>query len=148
LASADVSRGEMTALLARVRPFPCAGSAGMVVCDLGGWGRADLGTVDALARLHLLARRRGRRLRLRQVPPELADLIRLTGLAGVLVGSEARRQSEQREQPVDLQEGVEPDDAPAGDLQDLQRPRRVPAVGAAPVLPERRTAVGHDGQQA
>jgi hypothetical protein len=46
---------------------------------------AELATVDALARLSLLARRRGVRIVLGGVSPALGDLIELTGLASVLV---------------------------------------------------------------
>jgi hypothetical protein len=45
---------------------------------------AEIATVDALARLALLARRSGAVIQLRRVSPELRDLIELAGLARVL----------------------------------------------------------------
>jgi ABC-type transporter Mla MlaB component len=61
-----------------------AGSgATLAVCDLRGV-RADLATVDALARLKLFARRRGCTVVLRKAPAELLDLVELLGLSDVL----------------------------------------------------------------
>ena len=45
---------------------------------------ADIATVDALARLTLLARRNGGVIQLRRVSPELRELIDLVGLGRVL----------------------------------------------------------------
>jgi anti-anti-sigma regulatory factor len=53
------------------------------VCDLSG-ARPTAATVDSLARLALLLRREGSRLVLRDVPPELVELIAFMGLAQVL----------------------------------------------------------------
>ncbi|MFD8743922.1 STAS domain-containing protein [Streptomyces sp. NPDC059616] len=56
-----------------------------VDCDVGGVVRADLALVEAIARLGLVARRAGgRRLRLRNVSPELRSLLDLVGLADVV----------------------------------------------------------------
>jgi ABC-type transporter Mla MlaB component len=52
-------------------------------CDLRA-ARADASTIDALARLQLLASRRGLRLRLRHASPELLELVELAGLRDVL----------------------------------------------------------------
>jgi anti-anti-sigma regulatory factor len=59
------------------------------VCDLSG-ARSTAATVDSLARLALLLRLEGSRLVLRQVSPELAELIAFMGLTEVL-GVEPRR---------------------------------------------------------
>ena len=72
---------------------------------------ADLHTVDALARLQLAAGRLGRRARLRSVSPDLAALIGLCGLGGVLLGLGG--EAEQREQPLGVEERVQPRDPPA-----------------------------------
>jgi ABC-type transporter Mla MlaB component len=45
---------------------------------------AEIATVDALARLTLLARRQGAVIQLRGVSPELRELIDLAGLARVI----------------------------------------------------------------
>ncbi|WP_405685079.1 STAS domain-containing protein [Streptomyces sp. NBC_00057] len=56
-----------------------------VDCDVGGVAQPDLALVEAIARLGLITRRAGgRRLRLRNVPPELQSLIDLVGLADVV----------------------------------------------------------------
>ena len=70
---------------------------------------ADVLTVDALARLQLSARRRGRLLRLVDASGELQELIALVGLRDVL-GVESQRQPEQGEQRVGVEEECELDD--------------------------------------
>lgn len=70
--------------------------------------RPDLELVDALARMQLAFRRRGWRMRLRDVPDELRGLLELTGLAGAS-GLEPRRQPELGEQ-LRVDEVVEPGD--------------------------------------
>ena len=70
----------------------------------------SLATVEALARLQLAARRKGLDLRLHVVSRELRDLIQLAGLTQVL-GVEPRRQPEEREQRVGVEEEGELGDA-------------------------------------
>ncbi len=70
----------------------------------------SLATVEALARLQLAARRKGLDLRLHVVSRELRDLIELAGLTQVL-GVEPRRQAEEREQRVGVEEEGELGDA-------------------------------------
>ena len=72
--------------------------------------RADLGLVDALARLQLAARRRGQCLRLRDPTPEIRGLLDLVGLTCAL-GVEPCGEAEVREELV-ADEVVEPGDAP------------------------------------
>ena len=76
---------------------------------------ADLGFVDALARLELAARRRGWSVRLRDVRDDLAGLLDLVGLTGASsapgLALEAGREPEGREQ-LGVQEVVPPGDAP------------------------------------
>ncbi|MFF3733778.1 lipid asymmetry maintenance protein MlaB [Streptomyces sp. NPDC002476] len=56
-----------------------------VDCDVGGVTHVDLALVEAVARLGLVARRAGgKRLRLRNPPPEMLALLDLLGLSGVL----------------------------------------------------------------
>jgi hypothetical protein len=47
--------------------------------------RPDLAVVDALARLHLAGQRLGITIRLRDVCPELRDLVTLVGLSEILL---------------------------------------------------------------
>jgi predicted methyltransferase MtxX (methanogen marker protein 4) len=70
----------------------------------------DLALVDSLARLHLDARRRGGRLRLRNVTDELRGLLELVGLADVLA-IEPRRKPELGEQ-LGVKEVMQPRDRP------------------------------------
>ena len=73
---------------------------------------ADLRTVDALARVQLAARRRGLELRLCYASPELRELVTLCGLADAL-RLEPRREAEEREQRLGLEEEGELDDPAA-----------------------------------
>jgi hypothetical protein len=77
---------------------------------------ADMVAVESLARAQLAALRRGRRLRLRNVSAELAELLHLCGLGDALG---ARRKPEQREQALGVEEVVEADDPASGDVDDL-----------------------------
>ncbi|MBW3705111.1 hypothetical protein DTB58_13535 [Streptomyces griseus] len=67
-----------------------------VDCDVGGVTRPDLTLVEAVARLALVARRSGRTLRLRRVPPELRSLLDLVGLADVVALEEGPEEPERR----------------------------------------------------
>lgn len=58
--------------------------AGLVVIDAGRLTEADATAVDALARLQLVARRRGRQVVLRDPNRALQDLLALVGLHGVV----------------------------------------------------------------
>jgi anti-anti-sigma regulatory factor len=80
-----------------------------VDCDVAHVRCADFATVDALARAALNAQRFGVRLQVVNPPPELADLIGFTGLDEVLLGRR-RRQAEQREKAIRVQERGEADD--------------------------------------
>ncbi|MFJ1592102.1 STAS domain-containing protein [Kitasatospora albolonga] len=74
--------------------------AAPVECDVGGVDRADLALVEAVARLALVARRAGRRLRLRGVSPELRALLDLVGLEDVVgLAGEGSEEVESREGP-------------------------------------------------
>ena len=59
--------------------------------------RPDLALVESLARVQLRARRRGERVRLRNVSDELRGLLELVGLTDVLA-VEAERKPELREE--------------------------------------------------
>jgi ABC-type transporter Mla MlaB component len=91
---------------------------GAVVCDVGELDAPDAVTLDALARLQLAARRLGRRVRFRNACGELEALLALTGLGEVLPcgprsGVEPRRQAEEREHALRVQEERDPGDPPA-----------------------------------
>ncbi len=77
--------------------------------------RANLATVDALARLALWARRRGWTMQVRKPCPPLVELLVLAGLADLLaegaLRGEVGRQPEETEQ-LRAQEVVVPRDPP------------------------------------
>jgi STAS domain len=75
----------------------------VIPCDVAWIAGADVHVVDALARLQLAAKRRGRRLVLQNASRDLADLVGLMGLDDVL-GVEPRWQPEQREQRLGVEE--------------------------------------------
>ncbi|MFE9920381.1 STAS domain-containing protein [Streptomyces sp. NPDC005774] len=81
------------------------GAGGVVVCDVGGLGPPGLAAVNLLARLQLLARRTGGRIRLRDPDPALCSLLDLVGL-----GFEVEGQPAQREPAPGVEEAVEPGD--------------------------------------
>ncbi len=94
-----------------------ASGAETVVCDVGAVV-ADLVAVEALARMQLTARRRGRALRLRAASPALDDLIAFCGLSDVLpcerpdlLGPGGK--PEEPEQACGVEERVDRGDAPA-----------------------------------
>ncbi|MFC7246557.1 STAS domain-containing protein [Catellatospora aurea] len=120
---------DLAALCARVddarRDAP-AGSDLVVLCDVGTLTRPDLAGLDVLARLRLHTARAGGTLRLWRAGPHLRLLLELTGLRsvlpshpgsadefGLLAAHEHRRQAEQREQPLGVEEVVDPGD-PSG----------------------------------
>ena len=87
------------------------------MCDLRGVA-ADCVTVDALARLHLAAKRAGVDLDVRHASRELKELIVFTGLSGVL-GVDSRRQAEEREDLLGREEERQLDDPSLGELEHL-----------------------------
>jgi ABC-type transporter Mla MlaB component len=106
--------------LALARHLPCGDGLGLVICDLRDVVHPDVGTVDALARLQLAARRGGGEVRLRHASPRLRELLTLIGLAEVLPpqpdsaveGFEAGGQAEDREQVRGVEEERDPGDLP------------------------------------
>ena len=73
---------------------------------------ADLGLVDALARLQVAARRSGHEVAVTGAPADLLELIELAGVSEVL-GVEPQRQVEEREQRFGVEEEGELPDAAA-----------------------------------
>jgi hypothetical protein len=108
-----VSRADVRAACERLRALAGGGDVDAIACDVSGLA-AEVAAVDALACLALVARRLGCPLRVRCASPELRDLVELCGLSGALgVVGRNGRQAEEREQPIDIEERIDPDDAPA-----------------------------------
>jgi len=103
--------------LAQCLCVPLGAGGEPVLCDASALVQPDLGTIDGLARLALATRRLGHGLRLSQASSELAELMALVGLAGVVPCAESavepRRQAEHREEPGRVEEEDDPADAPA-----------------------------------
>ncbi len=78
-----IARTELPALCERVCAMVESSGADVCVCDVISVD-ADAVMVDALARLQLVARRRGCRVRLRHAPDELLELLAFMGLRDVL----------------------------------------------------------------
>lgn len=108
---------DITPLCERVRALVERSDADVVICDVDALAEPDVVAVDALARLQLIARRLGCHLRLRHACPELQDLLGFVGLRDVLplcaeLPVESRRQAEEREQPLGVEEEGDPADPP------------------------------------
>jgi ABC-type transporter Mla MlaB component len=87
----------------------------LVPCDVRSVTEPDAATIDALVRLQLSARRRGRRIGLRDASPELRDLLALMGLSEVVPcvagsGLEPVGEAEEREPTRRVEEEGDPGD--------------------------------------
>jgi hypothetical protein len=82
-----------------------------LVCDTSELHDPDLGTVADLARLQVTARRLNLEVVLRNASDALVELVAFVGLADVL-RVEARRQAEEREERLGVEEERELDDPP------------------------------------
>jgi ABC-type transporter Mla MlaB component len=110
-----IACADVPGLCERVLALLRSSGADEIVCDVRALGRPDAGTVNALARLQLTARRAGARIRLRHASRELQELLIFVGLdAAVPVGVRLRvepiREAEEREEPLGVEERVEPGD--------------------------------------
>src|SRR4051794_22252756 len=94
-----VTCADVPGLCACVAALLEARGSRVVVCDVAAVGRPDAGTVGALARLQLTARRLGGRIRLRHASPELRELLSFLGLDEVVptLVVEAGREAEEGE---------------------------------------------------
>ena len=81
-----------------------------VDCDVGDCC-ADLATANALARVHVHARRAGSGLRLVNVSTELGELLDFVGLGDVLL-RRCERQPEEREETLGVEERGKPGNPP------------------------------------
>ncbi|WP_117211237.1 STAS domain-containing protein [Allorhizocola rhizosphaerae] len=79
-----IRRADIPALCDRLDALLQSGDCD-VECDVSTLTEPDMATVEALLRLHLTARRRGRRVRFHRPGSRLMELIVMTGLALVLV---------------------------------------------------------------
>ena len=98
----------------RVRFLVQASDSDHVICDVGAILHPDAGTIEALARMQLTARRTGGRLELRGACGHLRDLLTLSGLTDVLpcdeLPLEAVGQAKQGEPARGIEEEGDPAD--------------------------------------
>ena len=109
-----IARDEIHAVCERARALLERREVGTVVCRVGALD-PDAVTLDVLARVQLTARRQGCRIELEGVDVELRELLVFAGLGDVLPlvaasGVEPRRQSEEREQALRVEEEADPGD--------------------------------------
>jgi hypothetical protein len=108
---------DVAALIEQVAAGARPDHPNVILCDLAQLAEAHMGTVDALARLALRARRLGCSISLRDPSSELCELLAFAGLGGVLPrspgsGVEVVREPEQREEPLGVEEERDPTDPP------------------------------------
>jgi ABC-type transporter Mla MlaB component len=113
-----ITRADIPGLCRQLAALLHRSGAAVVICQVGAITDPDAVTIEALARLQLVARRLGRRIWLSGASGRLRELLALTGLCDVLplhegLPLEAGWQTEQREQAIGVEERVDPDD-PAG----------------------------------
>jgi len=106
-----IARADLPAICGDVAALLEATGADVALCDVGALP-ADLVAIDALARIQLAARRKGRQVVLRHAADDLRDMLAFVGLAGAL-RIEPGGQAEQRKQGVGVEEEGELDDPPA-----------------------------------
>jgi ABC-type transporter Mla MlaB component len=114
--SGPILRADVAGLCERVQTLLESSNADLAICDVEGVADPDVVTVDALARLQLIARRLGLEIRVLHAHGELQDLLALTGLNEVVplcadLPVESRRQVEKREEGGRVEEEGDPDDA-------------------------------------
>ena len=116
LALDSLDPADIAALIDHVVRGTPVGAPRVILCDLGR-AAVDIGTIDALARVALRARRLGCAIGLRGAPPELLELLAFAGLSDVLPCDpsspvEVTGQPEQREEPLGIEEERDPADPP------------------------------------
>ncbi|MGZ8598427.1 MAG: STAS domain-containing protein [Actinomycetota bacterium] len=79
-----IERATIVAYCDRVRALLECADTGPVVCDVGALEHPDAVTIEALARVQLMALGLGRRIELRDVRDELKQLLSFAGLLEVI----------------------------------------------------------------
>jgi hypothetical protein len=104
-----VTRADVNAACERLHALAGGGEIEVIACDVSALA-AEVAAVDALARLALVARRLGCPLKVRRASPELRDLVAFCGLSDALGVGRNGWEAEEREEPIDVQERVDPND--------------------------------------
>jgi ABC-type transporter Mla MlaB component len=124
LAVDSLDPDEVPDLIERLGLGIVRGDSTIILCDLARLADADMATVDALARLALRARRMGCAVTLRDPSTELLELVGLAGLGEVLPcapdsGVEVIGQSEERKEPLGVEEERDAGDPAIAELEHL-----------------------------
>lgn len=106
--SGRIGTDDAPGLCDRVREASVGQGGASVRCDCGEIADPDVGTIGALARMALAARRGGGRLELLAARQDLQELLWLVGLAELAV--EVVGQPEEREEPLGVEEEGDPRD--------------------------------------
>ena len=106
---APIRRADVPDLCDRARDLMTERLDQSLECDAAGVSHPDLRTVEALARVELIARRLGTSIRLRGASVELLELLAFCGLPVELV-SESEREAEEREEARRVEEERDPGD--------------------------------------
>ena len=103
-----IGPGEAPELSDVVRAIAQLAVDGPLPCDCGGIEDPDIGTIEALARMALTARRLGRGLEIQRSRADLRELLALSGLVGLAV--EVVGEPEEREEASRVEEEDDPAD--------------------------------------
>jgi STAS domain-containing protein len=106
---APIRRADVPELCDRARDLMRGRLGEDLECDVGEVGNPDLCTVEALARVELIARRLGSGIRLRGASVEMLDLLAFCGLP-VRLALESEGEAEEREEPRRVEEERDPGD--------------------------------------
>jgi STAS domain len=106
---APIQRADVAELCERARDLMRGRLGEDLECDVGAVGDPDLWTVEALARVGLIARRLGTGIRLRGASVEMLDLLAFCGLPVGLV-LEGEGEAEEREEARRVEEERDPGD--------------------------------------
>jgi ABC-type transporter Mla MlaB component len=107
---ATLERADVPALCDRASNVMQGRLGQALECDVAEIASPDLGTVEALARIALTAKRLGTDIRLRGASVELLQLLALCGLPIELI-LEGEREAEQREEARGIEEEGDPGDS-------------------------------------
>ncbi len=111
-----VNPDDAPSVCAELRALMSGSDVCLVSCRGTGLADPDLATVDLLTRLRLAAGRVGQAMRVEDPSRRLRQLVVLAGLEELLLppgsGAQTWWQAEQREEPLGVEEGIEPHDPP------------------------------------
>ncbi len=113
-----IALGDLPRLCDEVRALLTRSESTLILCDVGALGGPDAVTVDALARVQLVARRLGREISFHNATVDLRELLEFMGLSDVLplsanLALEPGGETEQRKPSSGVEEERDPADPTA-----------------------------------